>query len=174
MPQTDAELLHGFSSSVTTELRDAWKKILHCVSQLTNDQIWSRRDESTNSIANLILHLNGNLRQWVVAGIGDAQDERNRQGEFDDRSLISLDQLIEQTGQTLDLVTATIEQATAEELLRERTIQGFHVTGFDAVVQSISHFRGHSQEIVHMTRELIGDAYQFHFVPSTPEQGASE
>ena len=174
MQVNDDQLLRGFSSSVTTELRDAWNKILHCMNQLTDEQIWARRDESKNSIANLIRHLNGNLQQWIVAGVGDAKDARNRPGEFADRSMISRQQLIEQTEQTLKTVEPTIAQASAEELLRQRTIQGFNVTGFDAVVQSVSHFRGHSQEIVHMTRELIGDAYQFQFVPSNSEQGAPE
>jgi hypothetical protein len=61
---------------------------------------------------------------------------------------------------------------TAGQLLEVRRIQGFNVTGLAAIFSSIPHFRGHTQEIVHMTRMQLGDAYQFAWTPSTPEQGA--
>ncbi len=66
-----------------------------------------------------------------------------------------------------------LRRLTAGQLLAERRIQGFDVTGLGAIFDSISHFRGHTQEIVHLTRMQLGDAYQFAWTPSTPEQGAS-
>lgn len=60
---------------------------------------------------------------------------------------------------------------SAEELLRIRPVQGNDVTGMQAIFHSAAHFRGHTQEIVHMTRCQLGDSYQFDFIPPTSEQG---
>jgi hypothetical protein len=76
----------------------------------------------------------------------------------------------------LDAVTAeavaVLGRLTARQLLDARRIQGFDVTGLAALFDSVPHFRGHTQEIVHMTRLQLGDAYQFAWTPATPEQGA--
>ena len=79
----------------------------------------------------------------------------------------------------LQLLKATIAEAEqamssikGEELLKKRRIQGFDVTGMEAILHSVSHFRGHTQEIVHMTRCQLGDSYLYDFIPSSPEQGA--
>ena len=66
-----------------------------------------------------------------------------------------------------------IANASTADLVGRRRIQGFDVTGIGAVFHSVAHFRGHVQEIVHLTRSQLGDAYQFDFVPKTPEQGAT-
>ena len=62
--------------------------------------------------------------------------------------------------------------ADARQLAEVRRIQGFDVSGAVAIFDSVPHFRGHTQEIVHMTRLQLGDAYQFAWTPTTPEQGA--
>ena len=60
----------------------------------------------------------------------------------------------------------------ARRLAEPRRIQGFDVTGVAAIFDSVPHFRGHTQEIVHMTRLQLGDAYRFAWTPTTSEQGA--
>jgi len=60
---------------------------------------------------------------------------------------------------------------TAHQLLEIRRIQGFNVTGLAAIFDSVPHFRGHTQEIIGMTRLQLGDAYKFAWTPTTPEQG---
>ena len=59
------------------------------------------------------------------------------------------------------------------ELLEPRRIQGFETTGLAAIFDSVAHFKGHTQEIVHLTRMQLGDRYRFEWVPSTPEEGAT-
>ena len=76
-------------------------------------------------------------------------------------------------------IEAVVEEAKAilagvdaRRLAEVRRIQSFDVTGVAAIFDSVPHFRGHTQEIVHMTRLQLGDAYKFAWTPSTPEQGA--
>ena len=77
------------AAAASQELTKALERIKHCLGQLTDEQIWQREAESMNSIGNLILHLCGNLRQWIVAGIGGEQDLRRRPNEFSERGAIS-------------------------------------------------------------------------------------
>jgi len=69
-------------------LTKALDRIKHCLGQLTDEQIWRRESDAMNSIGNLILHLCGNLRQWIVAGIGAEKDVRQRPKEFSERGPI--------------------------------------------------------------------------------------
>ena len=166
------EITRASMQAMCYELDSAVEKLDHCAAQLSDAQIWWRPTSEMNSIGNLILHLCGNLRQWVTSGIGGLTDDRNRPLEFSERGPIPMNELRQKLESEVASAKAAMMHATPETLLKSLTIQGFAVTGYDAVVHSISHFRGHVQEIVHMTRLQLGDAYRFDFVPATPEEGA--
>jgi hypothetical protein len=120
----------------------------------------------------LILHLCGNVRQWIVAGLGGAADGRDRPAEFSERGPIPKDELLRRLAAVVDEARAVLARQTARQLLETRRIQGFAVTGLKAIFDSVPHFRGHTQEIISMTRMQLGDAYKFGWAPTTPEQGA--
>src|ERR687898_3667030 len=75
-------------------LDDYLPKIERCLEKLTDEQIWWRANEESNSIGNLILHLCGNARQWIISGIGSRPDTRARDAEFEEREVISRDELL--------------------------------------------------------------------------------
>jgi hypothetical protein len=134
--------------------------------------VWWRPQPALNSIANLILHLQGNLRQWIVSGVGGAPDTRNRPAEFSERRPIPRDELLRRLEEVINQADAALARATAAQLLQPRRIQGFDETVLSAIWDSLTHLSGHTQEIVYMTRLQLGDAYCFEWVPATPEQGA--
>jgi hypothetical protein len=146
------------------------RKIEHCVEQLTDEQMWWRSREEMNSIANLMLHLAGNLRQWIIGGIGGAQDVRNRPKEFADRSGAPAAELLATLRGTVAEADVVLGKLDADQLGQPRRIQGFDTTVLAAAFDTIAHFRGHVQEIIHMTREQLGGAYKFDFVPQGEEQ----
>ena len=76
------DLAHAVGIEAGRELEAAFGRIKHCLRQLSEEQVWWRPSPALNSIGNLILHLCGNLRQWIVAGLGGAADHRNRPSEF--------------------------------------------------------------------------------------------
>jgi hypothetical protein len=154
------------------ELDSALAKIKHCLSQLNDEQVWRRAQPSLNSIGNLILHLCGNLRQWIVAGLGGAADVRNRPAEFSEAGPIAKDDLLRMVDAMVAEAKQVLGRLTARPLLEVRRIQGFDVTGLAAIFDSVPHFRGHTQEIIHMTRVQLGGAYAFAWQPTTPEAGA--
>jgi hypothetical protein len=147
-------------------------RIKHCLAQLNDDQIWWRPRGDMNSIANVILHLCGNLRQWIIHGVGGAPDVRKRPQEFSERGPIAKDKLIQRLEEVAAEVDHALAGVTDEKLLKIRRIQGFEETVLSAIFETLAHFNGHTQEIIYITRLQLGDAYRFAWVPATPEQGA--
>jgi hypothetical protein len=170
---TADELAAAVGAAAAHELDSALDRIKHCLDQLNDEQVWHRPQPGLNSIGNLILHLCGNLRQWVVAGLAGAPDVRNRPAEFAESEPIPKEELVRNLEAVVEEAKRVLAGIDARLIAELRRIQGFDVTGAAAIFSSVPHFRGHTQEIVHMTRLRLGDAYKFAWTPSTPEQGAS-
>lgn len=158
--------LEAYQAATKSQLKNGLRKIQHCLQQLDSDQIWSRPDPKMNSIANLLLHLSGNVRQWLIAGLSNSvEDARARQQEFDDRSGRSPELLFKDLESTVEEACGQIDCQTESSLLQQRLVQEFELNGFETIADSTVHFGGHVQEIVHMTRSILKDHYQFDFVP---------
>jgi hypothetical protein len=171
-PSGSESVSRAYLDEARRQLRAAAEKIEHCVNQLTDEQVWWRPTQPQNSIANLILHLCGNVRQWIVAGLGGEPDTRRRAEEFAERAPIPKAELLNRIRETLRAADRTLAELSPEKLLGPRRIQGFETNGLSAIFDSVSHFKGHTQEIICLTRMQLGDRYRFDWVPSTPEQGA--
>ena len=169
---TADDLAAAVGREAGNELASTVGKIKHCLGQLTDEQVWWRPQTSLNSIGNLILHLCGNLRQWVVAGLGGAPDVRNRPAEFAEAGPVPKDELVCNLEAVVEKAKRILADVDARRLTEARRIQGFDVTGLAAIFDSVPHFRGHTQEIVSLTRLQLGEAYRFAWAPTTPEQGA--
>jgi hypothetical protein len=172
MSMTADDLAHAVGAEASQELTSALERITHCLGQLSDDQVWSRSSPSLNSIGNVILHLCGNVRQWIIAGLGGAADVRNRPAEFAQRDAIPKTEVLRRLQAVVDEAKGVLTRQTATDLVRVRRIQGSEVTGLAALFSSVPHFRGHTQEIIHMTRLRLGDAYRFAWMPATAEEGA--
>ena len=159
-----------YLATARESLAEGLRKIEHCAGQLNEDQVWWRPRPGMNSIANLMLHLAGNLRQWIVSGVGGARDVRNRPEEFIDRSELPKNNIVSMLRSAVREADGLMEKLPPEKLQESRRIQGFDTTVLAAIFDSVAHFRGHTQEIIHLTRELLGDKYKFDFVPQGAEQ----
>jgi hypothetical protein len=161
---TSDELAAAVGSEAANELASALDKIKHCLGQLTDEQVWWRPRPFLNSI--------GNVRQWIVAGLDGAADGRDRPAEFSERGPIPKDELLRRLTAVVDEARAVLTRQTARQLVEVRRVQGFAVTGLKAIFDSVPHFRGHTQEIISMTRLQLGGAYKVAWAPTTPERGA--
>ena len=159
-----------FLTTARESLAEGLRKIEHCAHQLNEEQVWWRPRPEMNSVANLMLHLAGNIRQWICHGVGGARDIRNRPEEFADRSELPKNNILSMLRSAVREADAVMERLAAEKLTDPRRIQGFDTTVLAAIFDSVAHFRGHSQEIIHMTREILGERYKFDFVPQGAEQ----
>jgi len=95
-----------------------------------------------------------------------------RQQRDGNRDVIPKAGLLQQLNQVIEETKAVFASVSAHEMLTERRIQGFAVTGWGAVFSCIPHFEAHTQEIICYTRMQLGDRYQFHWQPQTAEEGA--
>jgi uncharacterized damage-inducible protein DinB len=129
-------------------------KIERCLEQLTDEQIWSRSSPETNSIGNLILHLSGNARQWIVSGLGGETDTRARDAEFKERSVSPREKLLSRLSKTVADVDGTLAGFDSSRLLNEYRIQGTESTALDAILHVTEHFSMHTGQIILLTKML--------------------
>ena len=146
-------------------------RITACTSKLSPDQIWMRGSENQNAIGNLILHMEGNVRQWILSGVGDAPDRRERDAEFAARGGLEPAELIARLQETVERAAALIRSLPHSGLTEPRSIQGFDVTVLDAIFHVIEHFSGHTSQIIFVTKMLTGEDLGFYSYLSKP-QGA--
>jgi uncharacterized damage-inducible protein DinB len=142
-----------------TQLQD---RIDSCLSQLNDEQIWARGGENENAVGNLILHLAGNVRQWIVSGAGGRPDTRNRDGEFAARGSLPKAELETRLRQTVQEAAAVIRSLTPERLATRVTIQGYEVSVLEAVYHVVEHFSMHTGQIIFATKMLTGSDLGFY------------
>ena len=143
-------------------LEQYWPRLRNCVESLTDEQVWWRPNEASNSIGNLILHLNGNVTQWLVAPFDHRDDKRNRPAEFSERQMIPKGQLLEILAETLEQVATVLPRITESELIATYHIQGYTVTGLHGIYQVIEHFGLHYGQITYITKLLRGEDLGFY------------
>src|SRR5262249_8898770 len=123
-------------------------RIQRCVEKLSDQEVWWRANPESNSVGNLLLHLTGNIRQWIISGVGGSQNERQRQREFDERgpmpradAMFELKKAVQESDTVLAGVTPTV-------LSQRRRIQGLDVTVLEAIYSVVSHFSMHTGQII--------------------------
>jgi uncharacterized damage-inducible protein DinB len=137
-------------------------KIQHCLKALPADALWRRSDTSSNSVGNLLLHLEGNIRQWIVCSVGGVPDRRNRAAEFAATDGADATTLFAALRATLDAADAVIAGLSAGDLALRLTIQGREVSVFDAIYHVVEHFSLHTGQIILLTKLYAPASIQFY------------
>lgn len=150
----------AFREEMIATLASSRDRLLHCLNQLDDAQAWHRPRDEMNSVANIVLHVCGNLRQWIVCGVGGVTDDRDRPAEFAARGGFTRDELAARLRATVDEAQATIRGVEDADLARERFVQIGEVTAIGAIIHSVAHLEGHAQETIYATRLLLGPAYR--------------
>lgn len=162
MTTSDAQLAQTFLEFSRKKLLEQyWPRLRRCVESLTDEQIWWRPSPACNSAGNLLLHLNGNVTQWIVASFNRLDDKRDRPAEFDERAQPSGAVLLDRLGATLDEVAKVLARLTPDDLAATYQIQGYTVKGLDAIYQVVEHFGLHYGQILYITKTLRGEDLGF-------------
>ena len=140
-------------------------KIRHCVGLLDDEQFWWRANARSNSVGNLLLHLCGNLSQWVLSGLGGRPYTRRRSLEFTSDWTEGRRALIERLSAVVADCRAVIGRLDETELAATRTIQGYTVTGLAAVLHAWEHMSYHTGQVVLLTKQRVGDRAEIEFYP---------
>jgi uncharacterized damage-inducible protein DinB len=131
---------------------DYLPKIESCLDVLTDEDVWWRPNEESNSIGNLLLHLEGSTRGWIINTAGGDGSPRNRQQEFDEREHISASELLARLKRTLAQADEVLARLTAEELIERRQSSYEEVTVFWAVYHAVEHFAMHTGQIIMLAK----------------------
>jgi hypothetical protein len=126
-----------------------------CTGKLTDEQIWRRDCANENAIGNLVLHLCGNVQQWIGYSIGGDPDTRNRPAEFSATELPrpELEKKLEATmGHALDV----LRRFPADELGKTVQTQSGQSTALEAIYQVVGHFQQHAGQIIFATKQMTG------------------
>ncbi len=133
MTPTIEDVTSTYITGARTQLANDAQVVHHCLVQLTDQQLAWRPQASMNSIGNLILHLCGNVRQWIISGVGTEPDERDRPAEFAEQGPFVKRDLLHRLDETLRQADEVMGAVTAEQLLRSCRIQGFETNGLATV-----------------------------------------
>jgi hypothetical protein len=139
-----------------------WPRLRKGVEALSEEQVWWRPNPASNSVGNLILHLNGNVTQWLLNSFNRDEDKRNRPAEFAAEGGLTTSQLLDKLGATMERAAQVLDRLTTEELLAPYEIQGYHVHGLDAVYQVVEHFGLHYGQIAYIAKSLTATDLGFY------------
>ena len=125
-----------------------------CLRKLSYEQVWQRQGDHENAVGNLVLHLCGNARQWLMHGVGGANDVRVRDAEFSAQSGMDAEELIALFRSTFNEAKGVIERVPAERLVERITPQGRDVSVLEAIYQVVGHVQQHVGQIILLTKQM--------------------
>lgn len=153
------DLFVGYSVS---KFRQLDERLEICVARLTPEQVWARGHETNNAVGNLVLHLNGNVRQWIVSALGGAPDLRQRDAEFAARDGAEISVLVAQLRATVDEAIAVIESCDEAMLETIHKVQNREFSGLEVIYHVVEHFSMHTGQIMFLTKMLTGEDLGFY------------
>jgi len=137
-------------------LRQMVGRLETCVNSLTEEQIWARSCDHENAIGNLLLHLNGNVRQWILSGVGGHPDARQRDAEFAARDGARGPDLVARLKETVEEAVAVLSPLTPDRLVQRIVVQHYDASILEAIYHVVEHFSGHTGQIIFATKMLTG------------------
>jgi uncharacterized damage-inducible protein DinB len=163
--RSDVETTTGAAQTVPTEFieasciflkNDFLPKLLHCLNAMSDDQIWWRPNEQSNSVGNLVIHLRGNVKQWIVVPLGGGKFLRDRNAEFATRERVPKAQLTSDIQTTVNEVDAVLRGFAANQLLVRYPIQAYQASALQAIYHVVEHFSYHLGQILYIYKLQTG------------------
>lgn len=158
----EEKLTKEFLNESVFRMDENTKRIANCIDRLEKVQIWKRPNEYSNSIGNLILHLCGNITQYVISSLGGVKDERERDLEFGIREGFSKAQLMAKLSATVESAINTINAMDPEQLMMKRMVQGFNYSGMANIIHVVEHYSYHTGQIAFWTKFLRNEDLGFY------------
>ena len=138
------------------------KRILKCLNEIDDTETWLRSNENSNSVGNIILHLCGNITQYVISALGENEDIRVRDKEFSAKDGFTKNELSAKLESTVDEAVRVIESLTEEKLLKKYSVQGFNLSGIGILVHVSEHYSYHTGQIAFWIKQLKNRDLEFY------------
>jgi uncharacterized damage-inducible protein DinB len=127
-------------------------RIRKCLAQMSVEEIWARPNAETVSAGNLVLHLAGNVRQYIVATLGGDPDVRERSKEFSQTGPLPTVDLLARLEESLADASRVLDRLDPARLLDTHRVQGFVESGLSILVHVVEHFSYHTGQIAYIVK----------------------
>ncbi len=141
---------------------ESMRMINIALAELGPEELWKKPNAALNSIGNLLMHLNGNITQYAISSLGETMDVRQRDLEFSTSSQLDGKALISNLEQTVETAKAIMANATAEQLLKKRKVQGFDLSGIGIIIHVVEHLSYHTGQIAFWVKLLKNKDLKFY------------
>ena len=159
---TGQDSIAAILESLLFRMDEKTEMILKCLDMLTEEEIWQRPNEASNSAGNLILHLCGNITQYAVSALGEQEDIRERDLEFSAQGGVSKQELIKKLSAVLKQAREVMLSRSPEQWLSEYKVQGFLLSGIGIAVHVVEHYAYHTGQLAFWTKQLRGQDLGFY------------
>lgn len=166
-----ADLERSFRYYAANKLEQNYGRIADCIGRLTEDQIWRRTGDASNSMGNLVLHLAGNVRQWILHGVGGAPDTRARDEEFAAAGGSGREALLLNLRSVVEAANEVIRQANLSSRMH---VQSYDITVLEGIMHVVEHFSYHTGQIAFATKAMLDEDLGYYSHLDEKDKPASE
>jgi uncharacterized damage-inducible protein DinB len=147
MNNIEDDLVSEFLKNSSYRLDEGTRMIKISLDSISESDIWKKPNESSNSIGNQIVHICGNMTQYIIASLGEGDDYRNRDEEFSMTGGFTKSQLIQKLEDTVKEAKVILKQCSKKQLIKIREVQGFKLSGIGIVIHAVEHYSYHTGQI---------------------------
>lgn len=143
-----------FINQSILRLNENTPRIEKCLELLTEKEVWQRPNSRSNSIGNLIVHLCGNITQYIISSLGESEDNRKRDEEFSIDGKFTKAQLLQLLSETVSKAIKVLKHITSKQLVKIHSVQGFELSGVGIIIHVVEHYSYHTGQISFFTKLL--------------------
>ena len=150
----ESQLIEELVKNALYRMDESTRMIKKSLSDISDEEVWQKPNSSLNSIANLMLHLCGNISQYIISSLGENEDKRNRDAEFSATGGLTKAELLKKLEDVVDTAKRVIFDATPNQLVRMRSVQGFTFSGVGIILHVVEHYSYHTGQIAFWVKQL--------------------
>lgn len=150
----ETQLVEELVKNALYRIDESTRMIKKSLAEISEDEVWRKPNESLNSIANLLLHLCGNISQYIISSLGEIEDKRIRDSEFSTSGGLTKSEVLKKLVETVDTAKRVIFDATPDQLVKIRSVQGFSLSGVGIILHVVEHYSYHTGQIAFWVKQL--------------------
>lgn len=158
----EEQLLNDFKENAIFRLNESLRMIKIAMDSVDDAHLWKAPFPKGMTLGNQLLHCCGNMTQYIIAGLGNTVDNRERENEFEVYIDRTLNDLLKNLEATVATSIETIEKAPNTSYTHHRHIQGFYLSGMGAVFHAVEHFSYHTGQIAFWIKQQTGKDLGFY------------
>lgn len=150
----EAQLVEELVKNALYRMDESTRMIKKSLEAISEEEVWQKPNTALNSIGNLLLHLSGNMRQYIISSLGENEDTRKRDSEFSATGGLTKVAVFKKLEDTVDTAKRVIFDATPEQLVKIRSVQGFSFSGVGVIMHAVEHYSYHTGQIAFWVKLL--------------------